>query len=513
MINKIKEYILKNYIYIIVFFASLFIYLCFPLTGDDWLNWESGNHGLINMAKSTVHYYLTWGGRIGSSVFVLFLTQYKWLWNIANAFVTVLLVWCTNKIVATNKKVFVAVCFILMLMLSNMMMIVEGFLWIAGSITYTFCLCALLLYIVYVLYKEKNEIKKSKWEYVIVGFLTLGMCTFVENIAVGIIVANILLVLYKYIRNNNIDTFYLSMLIFSIIGLLIQLVSPGTATRISIDDAEFATLNIFQKVLANIPNFIKFTYIINPMMLVILVIALDVLILKKEKNGVLKILLMIFFNIIPFITIIANLNKSFIYDVSILNTINEKLSFVSNSENGILIIYWILFSIMIIFSIVKYCNKEDKYENLFIYSVAISTIVSMMITTVWHERASIAVVIMIYILSLKLIFKNINEEKRFNSIRVLISVLALIVAVIYLITYNNVRIFVKDRNENIYKQIEEGKKEIIYYTMPGKYCGSQYPYKQFYVDAFNYYMGIEESVTYKEVKSIWKYQMFYDKLY
>ena len=512
MYEKVKSILKNNYIYLIVFCVFYMIAYCTPLTGDDWLNYGNSSKSIIGILRSTASYYLSWGGRVGSSIVVLFLTRYKWLWDVCSALVVVVMAWCTSKLSNPKHKTMVAISFTLLILLTNMRMITECFLWIAGNITYTFCFAMLLVYIVYVIYKEKKDLKYKKYEYVIFALLNVFMSTFVENIAASIIVTNMLLLGYSWVKNKKIDKFYLTMTIMSIFGLVIQMVSPGTRNRIEIDDAAFAEMNVFEKVLSNMPNFVKFTYILNPIMVLVFVSALNTLVINKEKNNIVKWISIAFLSIIPIITIVANLNTILPFEIDIFKTINTKLAFICNADNIFVILYWIIFTIYSLFAIIRYCNKETKLETLLIYIVGMISVGAMMVTTVWHARAAFATMMTIYIISLKILSEE--EYKRyFNMFKYVIIVCFVTLSASYLIIYNSVRLNVIDRNEYIIKEAKAGSKEINYYRVPEKLLVSEFPYNNSYRLAVNSYLGVDSEIVYKECKSIWKHKMFYNKLY
>ena len=512
MVEKIKNILKNNYVYLIIFGIFYLIAWCTPLTGDDWVNYGNSGGGIIGMIRSTASYYLSWGGRIGSSLVVLFLTRYKCLWNICSALVVVIIVWAVNKIVNSKYKVITAISFTLLILLTNMGLITECFLWLAGNITYTFCFAMILVYMVYILYKEKKDLKYKRYEYIIFSLLNIFMCTFVENIALGIIVANLLVFVYKWIKNKKIDKFYLVMTLMSGLGLVIQMVSPGTNRRISIDDAAFAELNIFEKVISNIPNFVNFTYIKHPIMILVLVFALNSLVIRKEKIKVIKWISIIFISVIPIITMIANLNCILPVEFNILNVVSEKLNFISNSEKIYIILYWIAFTLYTLYAIIRYCDKEIKIETLWIYLTGLVCVVAMMVTTVWHGRATFATIMCIYIISLK-ILSEVEFNKSFLFIKVFIITVFVVLSVLYLIVYNSVRLNTIDKYKYIKQEAEKGNKEIECYVVPERLLSTQCPYNNLYTYSLSNYLGLDNDITYVKQQSMWKYQLFYEKLY
>ena len=70
--------------------------------------------------------------------------------------------------------------------------------WIAGNITYLFIIPVILWYFYFIL----NNDKYNKWFVFIFSLINLFGCMFVENMAIVIIVGNILLLIFKFIKNK-----------------------------------------------------------------------------------------------------------------------------------------------------------------------------------------------------------------------------------------------------------------------------------------------------------------------
>jgi len=275
----------------LIFLIGIFILFCLlasliPYTGDDWQNYGNGKFGFINVLRNAKAYYLGWEGRLGSRIIIFFVTFKKWLWNILNGLSMVAIIYFGNKIIKPKNKIFTIIALLLAVFLTNYTTFVQCFFWIAGHITYTVSLALYLIYIYYLFNLINKRKKIKKIETTIMFLFNIGLCTFVENIAVGVIVTNLLALWYSYLKNNKkLDKNILILTIGSILGLAIQILSPGTKHRIAIETSkEFAELNIIGKIIYNLPNLIKYGFILNPTLILLMSLSAILLVKNREKN-------------------------------------------------------------------------------------------------------------------------------------------------------------------------------------------------------------------------------------
>ncbi len=260
--DQIRKFISKNkeIIYIFLFTLVAFCMLShfIPLTGDDWQNYGNGKMGFLNSLRNIKRYYLNLEGRIVSRTFIVFLTYGKIFWNILNALLFFGISYLIMKFNNIEEKVACFLLIALSILLINYNMFVECFLWVAGNLTYTLPTFLFLMYAYFILNFDKITNKRI----IILSFLNLVICLFVENIAVAMIVFNILLNVYYYLKLKRINKLLISQIFISIIGLLIMMLSPGTLVRQGLYD-EFNQLSLIGKIYHNLPNFAYYTYIIK----------------------------------------------------------------------------------------------------------------------------------------------------------------------------------------------------------------------------------------------------------
>ena len=136
---------------------------------------------------------------------------------------------------------------------------------------------------------------------------------FVENMAVVFVVSNILFLIYEFWKNKKFDKYLVLNLIVSIAGTILMILSPGSKLRAN-DTLEFVNLNIIEKIIFNIPNFVYYTFIRNNWMLLMLVVVLSVLVYQKEKQKNFKIFYILFLISLPLLELVA-------YAIKIVNKV------------------------------------------------------------------------------------------------------------------------------------------------------------------------------------------------
>ena len=302
----------KKYLLFIFIFFLIILFLS-PISGDDWGNYLVGKQGLHHMFGQALGMYFSWEGRIISRLLINILTYNKWLFNIIDSIAIISIIYTSYLIIKPNKnKNIIIILCILSILLMNIYTISQSITWVAGTITYLFPL-SLILYYIYYIKDNKNNY------FIIICIINLIVPMFVEHMGILIIIINIITLIYKYIKNKKIDKRYLTYLIISIISFITMFIAPGNNLRLEVENISFNELNIFNKIIYNILNFIYYTFIVNSFMLFLMIIVLFNLIKKNIKNNVLKYLLIILTSIYPLITIIVyNLNFIHINKYNIL---------------------------------------------------------------------------------------------------------------------------------------------------------------------------------------------------
>ena len=468
-----------------IFVFFLLIFFLSPICGDDWGNYIEGSRGIYKSITEAIGMYFSWEGRFISRVLINILTYHKVIWNIVNSFVVTGTIYLIIKLINPKKKI-VYLLTPLIFLLMNMFTFSQTVTWVAGNITYLFVIPLLLLYY-YFIFNDKKQI-------IIFSILNIIMPMFVENMAIVLIFSNIFFIIYRYIKNKKISKELVLYLVLSIIGTVVMLISPGSLYRSSVENIDFNKLSIISKLIYNIPNFIYYTFIVNPYMVVLLSLANYYLIKKVINNKTLKVLLIIFMNVIPLLS-------TSLYIISNIKPMNI---FLLDSNSIILKIYYLIYLIVFIYLIIK-DNKSIFNKEMFFFLIGLSSNMVMMVSPTWGFRTSLGTYIFLCIFSLMIIEKYIKERKVFNIIGSSVLILS---SIIYIIIYISTYRQYKENKSIIEKGIKDNSKVIEIYKYPAFINCNINPESEYHLKVFKKYYNIED----KEVILLdnkWKYYIVY----
>ena len=485
---------MKKYIKCIgIFLFFIIIFFLSPISGDDWGNYFVGSEGLRHSIEVAINLYFNWEGRFISRIFINILTYHKWLWNIINSLLIVSTIYMGMKFIGKKSKKYIFPLMILVILFMNLYTFSQTITWLAGNMTYFFIIPVILWYFYYLLNNDEYS-KCFSFIFVLINFFGT---MFVENMAVVLIGGNILLILYKYIKNKRIDKKLIIYTFISILSTIIMLLSPGTRYRNSIENLEFNELSIFGKILVNIPNFIFYTFIANSYLLLLMSWSNYLIIKKKVNNKWLKFCLIGLVLIIPLLTVI-------IYPVSMF--INTKLSFLINSSSIFVICYWLIYLIISLGLLIS--EDKKKLDTIFLFLVGLCSNVAMLISPTWGFRTSVFTYICLSIVALKTINKYVKEK---NFFEYLCYSLVGCGAIFYLVLYMNVYKCQINLEKSIQKQLNENNNIIYIDEFPSFVNCNINPVNEYHIGKYKLYYDIPEDKQLVLVDGSWKYLIFYKK--
>ena len=468
-----------------IFIFFLIIFFLSPISGDDWGNYIEGSRGLYKSITEAIGMYFSWEGRFISRVLINILTYHKVLWNIVNSLVITGTIYLIIKIINPKKKI-VYLLTVLVFLLMNILTFSQVVPWLAGNITYLFVIPLLLLYFYYIF---KNDTKHI----IIFSILNIIMTMFVEHMAIILVFSNILFLIYRYIKDKKISKELILYLVLSIIGTVIMLISPGTLYRSSIENVDFNKLSTIGKIISNIPNFIYYTFIINPYLIILLSIANIYLIRKNINNKLLKILLILFMIIIPLLI-------SILYVISNIRPIN-----ILDTSSIWLTIFYVVYILLFLYLIIKN-NKSIFNKEMFFFVIGISSNVVMMVSPTWGYRTSFATYIFLCIFSLIIIDNYIKDRKVYNTIASSVVVLC---SIFYLTLYISVFRQYKENKSIIEKSIKDKSNVIEIYRYPSFANCNINPDDEYHLKVFKKYYNISEDTEIILLNNKWKYLILY----
>ncbi len=473
ILNKLKD----NRIWVGFFIFFLVIFFLSPISGDDWGNYVEGSQGIRRTIGVSLGMYFDWEGRFISRLLILFLTYHKTLWNIINAFVITGGLYLSFKFIRPkNKETIYLILGIILLI--NISIFKEVFVWIAGNITYLFPFFGIIAY----LYLLEKEGKLAK---VALLLLSIMIPMFVEHMAFVLTVLNAILIIYSWTKDKKINYFYCVLFILSLGSSFLMLISPGSAYRKLIENVEFNNLSFLDKIKYNVPNFFLYTFTKN-IYLVLLMAVTFVTQIKKDFKNKRVIYLGI---LIGLFSILLSLDSLLI----------KSLSF----NNLLIIIFWSLYFGYLIYSLLR----EKVYRNeLFLIFLGLLSNAIMLYSPVWGYRTTFSTYMFLSLAFVSIIDKNIKIRKiALNSIKILL----IVSSILYLVLYINVYIANKERERVILEDLEKDVIRIEYITEIANTninIGNEYHDK-----VFKKYYGIDQEKTLVIMPNNWKWKIIYIK--
>lgn len=486
-----KKYFKKNNLVLLgIFIFMLCISFFSPISGDDWGNYVVGKMGLKNMLNKAVSMYFDWEGRFISRLIINLVTYNKIIFNILlSLFVTVFVYIFGNISKAKNKSIMYLGVF-LSLFLVERVVFTQGFLWVAGSVTYFFPSILLLIYI-FIYYRYYDKIFKDKWySIVLFSIFSLILSLFVENITVCYVFINIILFIYKYISEKKFNKIILFNIMFSVVGLLIMMLSPGTKMRMLYENTVISDPLII-RLIKNYANFIYYTFTSNVCLVFLFNVVMSLILKKKNYKKKNKILINLFL-FIPSTIISLGFILGY-FDVSLLNILISK-------RNVCVIAYYTLYGFLYLYLVLK----EEKIFHLLILSALISNF-SMLVSPVWGPRTTLYTVIVLSGVNINLIALKINSNIILER---LIYVVTGLIVFVYLVTYYNVFRYSRFISNEIDDAKSNEESEIILYEVPHYLVWDFTPYDEWHIKTFKEYYGIEDKeIVYKN--GAWKYKIIF----
>lgn len=487
----------------IIFFTLIFIFFCtisflMPLTGDDWGNYLIGiNNDFYHRILQSIDMYFSWEGRLVSRILIYNLTCHKFLFNIILSLLITLSIYISgNLIKVKNKNLIYLMMFLAFLLLENTIF-TQSILWVAGSITYMFPTLLTFIYL-YIYFKYITKNTNYKWYiYLILGLFSLAMTMFVENIAIAFVFLNLLLNIFEYVKTKKINKLLLCNLILSSLGLLLMLVSPGSAQRAQTDKDVYSSGSFLFKIIIGYVRFINYTFIRNYyLVLIISIVNLLIIGKRNRKNLIFRVI-----NYISiFLAIIYMLNN---FDINVL-------SILINHKNIFVIIFWSLYFVLCVYLLIKkYMKNEKLLKYLLFITVGLSANLVMIVVPIWGGRTTLFTTIFLTLAYLY-IFDDLVPEKIKNKLNKGLFLVIPVICLVYLTLYYNVYRFNIFQEESIKEQLKNKvDKEIVIYTLPKKITWGLIPEDDYHIQTYKKYYKIDEDVKLVFKNTKWKYKIIF----
>ncbi len=420
------------------FFFFFILSFLAPLTGADYGSFLIGNGGINDSIANAIELYKNGEGRILGRFLINVLCSNKMIFDVLFALLMSNFVYMVSEMLGIVKNKYYYLLPFLGILLVNTLTFSQNYTWIEGSVFNTF---PSILSIYYFYYMNKLEIKKSKKNIVLL-LLGISIPLLNEVIGIGFLLTNIVYLIYMSLKSKKIKYFNLILTIVSSISLILMLKNTGIFSA----NEFFSSLNLWDKKIENIPNFIKYLFTRNTFTMLLMLIPINYVVIDVFKSKPYNRLVIVLFNIIPIFTIICNFSLLIPFN---LNLVISSYHGIFNTYNSYFIFYWLLFLGLFIYSIFIIIN-DKKVRNLILLLLfmAVSISVVMLFIPIWYDRYSI-IFILVFIFSSVVAIKDLNLNLNFHILKVLL----VVVAIYYIISLGIIRYIDYTKQEYIKEQI------------------------------------------------------------
>jgi hypothetical protein len=476
------------------YFSLLFVFVFFyrisslsPLAGDDWGYALNGMQGQpFNLAFD---FYFTWSGRFFSELYGFIITPHKSIWNILNAFLFTSIYYNALKISRMEKSITGNLLMLFLMFSIKDELRMETYTWLMGT-TYVIPLALGLFYFRRVFHVLENSLKLKLNLLILLSLVVFYIGLTMENIAVVTIFANLCFILYRYLKDRAIPIYLYHFLLLSILSFTLLRISPGANARLIRDHQDWLNLSFLQQLITNYPNFIRYTFIENRY-LVLVVSGLNLLLLAKQtlesrKFNIIKVFLFVAFVFASLISVALTLSNY--VNVPILLELIDYKSMIN-------LLFWPIY-IIAIFIQVFTLSKENRDRVFFFILLAGLSNGVMMASPIFGFRSSLYTVYFMMIVAL-IYLKSLDPKwLRF------ILALPLLILLISTVHGLNEKYQLVDRvhqirlNEIEYYQKNPDVKEawLIRYPIFSIHSGDIEQNDVYHMEVFKKYYGLTEDV-------------------
>lgn len=364
--KKIKEQIISNIPYYLLFIVLLFIHLQLNVnTGDD-VNFAI-RANTMTFADFNIYKYYNWSSRQLIESVLYFISVHSHIWIILNSLVITIISKLIEELFCVHTLKMKILCCIGTLIYPLMDMSSAG--WMATTINYYWPLCGILINLYYL--QKSNNLINLKWYEYIVSFIALLFAANQEQGFAILLGVYFFYVVYCFINKKKIS-FFASLNIILIIASGIYIFTcPGNWVRkqqeIKTWFPEFETLSIFRKIEIGISSTV-YPILFKTNMPMLFLSSTILMICNTFKNSLLKASSMIIFMMTLIFGLLGKYlidfypNVSWLYSIlgshGILN-LNDLKSFVPYM---MFLIEFIALLIVLLFLI----KKDTKNIDIFI---------------------------------------------------------------------------------------------------------------------------------------------------
>ncbi|MBR1884092.1 MAG: hypothetical protein IJ809_04020 [Clostridia bacterium] len=420
MIKKIKNK--KVYIVFLCFFAALLFqhhfmwlyhddygYASLSYVGDVYKEVNAGYHtSLLNILSFLKYHYMNWGGRVLYFFFECIMLRHGLhIFRIVQSLVVTGIFFYLYKIMASifrKEDYKLAIITVALYGVFEIMLFRNGVFWITASVLYLFPFLPFFMYIYYFIC---NKITNKKLEIVLSSLLIFATSFSQEQISALVVSFMLMFAIYRYIKDKKVDKMLIINFLVAMIGFAILMLSPGSKVRME-KTPEFYELNLFQKIMTNIPsiltnNFGGYTKIFTILFFIAGVYFAYQNYKEKNRLSVLNIITLISNGTILLFTILKY-DGYFAWLYSLKN---------GNIYNYIITAVFVMQLILFAYSALLYFIREKNIIIAFLFIASIVSQAVMLVAPYFPLRSAMILQFINFILILFVIHNVIIERNKF----------------------------------------------------------------------------------------------------
>jgi hypothetical protein len=492
----------KNRELTVLLLYTAFVFILFfhisrltPLAGDDWGYAVTGR--TENPFAAAWSFYFTWSGRYFSELWGFIVAPRKWLWNILNPCLFSGIYYSLYRLVSPKKNQILCMTVLLGLMLSVQQVLrIETYTWIMGS-TYVIPLLLTLVYLNLIrpVLLEEQEFSRGRWFLCLFLNFYIGLC--MENIAGGLILANLMMLVYAWFRRRPLFRRLLVLTAVSCLSFALLRMSPGSNFRLYRDNQAWLSMSLPAKIQANWNAFLSYTFTENTWMMtgLSLVLLCAALKLRRMPGRHAGLAAVIAANILCLLASFAPLlyrktGMSFwlmLYDHAD-----------TRSAAVFCTVFYPLYVISVYYELHLLFQKTDRFWEAMLYlTVGGACNAAMLLSPIFGARSSLYTVYFLFVLLL-FVLGTVDFDRKTQIIGiVLFALLAAQRTRVYLYQYNAVHARQVIRNSEIAYYVDHPEvKEAWLIRMPAGFIHSADIEEgdDYHMSSFKKYYGIAEDV-------------------
>ncbi len=376
--DNFKIWLFYNWVYIATFLFFLYVGFHIPIVGDDWEISGWYKEGFLTTLIGCIKQWSYFNGRIINNFADSILSYYNNFWCFFSAGIYTLTLYYISEFMNFKRKPMSNVIMFAMILSVSKGIRSEIQLHIIGNISYSIAICLIFFYLT-LIYRENTDKKIKFWQNEKLNLLiiaTVSFCAslFIENMTIGLTVANIIICMQSYLKRKKITPYIIWGFTGNILGCLILFTSVGFFNR-STESA--GGKNIAELITQNLPIVLEQLVVNNIILFLFFIFITLVSIYNKKITFKNKILNILYISLLCLMGgLIALKEILFLFTVNYYTfasaIYNEIKNTFFNTHKPLSVMLCFLLLILVFIPIIKLIENRDRLIVLYFMGVCSS---------------------------------------------------------------------------------------------------------------------------------------------